>query len=354
MDSNGNELLYQAEGTAVGPAGSQKGSVKVEMPAQTYLLWGQRLEMYARKQGFTEVSGQFAVSAKFWRSGDPDSDLLQKLEGGEVEGDSFLTPDLKVKSQLNVASVLHDIQIKTNSKGRISGFEFGPIEAPSGSEALTAGEMVLARFERAAAIGGVPLYCAYILAIRPGLEEQRKSILLPYPDVQLPSPDSSPFPIMETLLSALAEGRRNPSIFYRALIFFKIVDTFIERIQPKLNHAFHDLGLICTPLDLSFPSDLFSKISKPLVGIKMTTYRDSVRNRIRDVIAHLDPDSSIVPFNVVAESEVRTASIALHYCATEITNYVASRITQLSTTHLPTALAFSYPVVDRRRKRTKR
>ena len=349
---NDDRFLFRDRKMVPGPKGTM-GTVRVDIPVPHYTLWGQRVEMFTRKTGFTEVAGSFKISARFWRSGEIDFDLSSKLDTGELEGDSFLKAGPTFDLAVGSGGPEHDITIITNAKGRIAGFEFGPMEAPSCSLALAAGEKILGKFQRAAALAGVPLFCPTMRAWRPDMSESNAARLFPYPDMDLPPPTQLPYPIMETLVTALAEGRCATSVFYRALVFFKIVDTFIESIKPKLNRALHDLGQEMESFELSFPPDPFQKISPPLVGVKCTKYRDAVRNRIRDVIAHLDPDSPIVAFDVRAETEVRTVSIALHYCATEIVSYVERQLQAIEAKDAAAAQTLTYRGIDKRRKRTR-
>lgn len=349
MDND--NLLYSGRGIARGENGSEIGNVTMDVPVQNYVLWGQRVEIFARKTGFAEIAGAFNVTARFWRSSETDPDLGRKLEAGEVEGDSFLSGPDTLQPRLIVSGVVHEIRLIRNKTGRLAGFEFGPIDAPSGPDALSAGEMVLGLFERGAALSGVPLFCPVLRATRSDLAESRQSIVLPYPDVQISPPEKSKFPLIDVLFATLAEGRRATSVFYRALVFFKIVDTFIERIQPKLNRVCYDNNMPFDQLDLAFPEIPFHQISPPLVGVKYTAYRDRVRNRIRDVVAHLDPDSPIIPFDVAAEIEVRTASIALHYCASEVVTFVYKCVERLAQKDLALAQGLTYPIIDKRRKR---
>lgn len=218
--------------------------------------------------------------------------------------------------------------------------------------AIIFGSTIAAQIQKSAALSGVPLFVACIVARRKDHADAETEVLAPYPVIEFRTTLESRFSAVNVLLAGLADGRRSTSVFYRFLAFFKIVESFIERLQPALTKECAYAGVPFDKFDLTLPDDPIGKVSPPLVGMKYTAYRDRVQGEIRDVIAHLDPAADIVPFDVQAESRVTTASIVLHYIAMNIVEFVERSLTTLAKIDPTKAEEFVFRKVDKRRKRT--
>ncbi len=347
--------LYSGRDTARGEPDAEIGSISAQMPLPHFVLWGQRLEYYARAVGYKPgTSVECNIGGVCWPSDAFDGALLNRLTTAEATGDSFAVPVEGTEFGIGFGGTTHAIRFQQNDHGRIAGFELGPVVAPNVNDALAVGELVATQLQRSAALAGVPLRFALVRAATIDRREMLEARVLPYPNMPLAIALPSPFPVAEALLATLAEGRRNTSTFYRALVFFKIVEAFIDKLQPALIKTCHEAGLALERLDLKLPEVPFREVDPGLIGKSYTSYRSDVQSQIRDVIAHLDPTSPIVPFELKAESKVRKASIVLHYIATMIAIHVQRNLQMLAGHDHARAVTFTYESVDRRRGRHKK
>lgn len=307
--------------------------VELRFPTPHYVLWGQQVVSYQNHSGVKlDEYDDFLLEARFWHSSVPEAQTLQELRKGTLQGDSHLSLPEGTSLSLQINDTEYGLTFEVNADGRISGLTMGPCRAPSPIDALYLMEALVRGVQRMAARNNAtPMHVAYTRVRNVSDTKRLERSAMPYPTSAISLGLDTRFPGVQPLLDSLADGRRLSDVFGRFLAFYKVAETYIEAVQPRLLKVLHTANVTVEKLTFEIPEDPFRHIAPSLVGMRWTRYLDEIKkNQLRNMTAHLDPAAPITPFDVATEDRVRTASIVLHYIAATVCERLVQMMERLA------------------------
>jgi len=292
-------------------------------PVPHWIMWGQPVNFYMSHDDISsDRVTSFRIINRLSRNIVSSADHQMALTRDEVAatGDSFYDPRLLAAPiQVNVHDRAITFSTIDNPEGHLAGFGSDEIEDISFDAAVNcarASANLLAISLSAAT--NIPCLFETVQVQSVDMRQQYTRVTLPYPTVVLTISSYKSLPAMEPFITLYAEGLRAQSPFYRFLCFFKIADKLLSTVLQQLRTIGNALSVPAPNFSGTVPSDPFDKIAPVYVGKKYTAVRDSLQERYRNVIAHLDLASPLRPFDVGSEADVGGASRVMAYIAHDL------------------------------------
>jgi hypothetical protein len=292
------------------------------MPQPHWVMWGQAINFFVVDQSApTDRASTYVAVVRLCRSRsyDAEQNIGLAIEDIAATGDSFFSFAENV-TEVTFSNGADQITFSPiqNSNGRLAGFSTSAIESTF-DNAVKSFREATNHLIRAMMIGtNVPCLIDTVIVRSVDTRQQFARYTLPFPSITLTSLAPGRVEAMEPFISLYGEGLREPSPFYRFLCFFKIVDKLLAVVLNRLREAGvpHSVG----PPDFSgpLPHDPFDVIFPAQAGRRYTAIRDALQDRYRNVIAHLDLESPVRPFDIATEGEVASASRAMSFIAHDL------------------------------------
>ncbi len=317
------QLSKQAPLFEVRSAASPEGIAKLELPQPHWVLWGHPANLFTSVDGTDpDRRTDFKILIQF--SKERRADFVGNLSLHAVDvsssGDSnYGLARAEASAYISNGEKVLRFTPLLNSGKRLAGMESDIIQDVSFDDAITCALTFASRLERILCVmTKIPLFVEVIQVESVDTRQAYTRSSYSYPSVSISKFMTPEIICMSPLLSVYAEGMRETSPFYRFLCFFKLVDKLLSKVNGMLQTlgASHDVP--APNMNLEMPHDPFGVILPGVVGKRYNRVRDELQDRFRNVIAHLDLESAIEPFNLEAEFEVAKSAMALAYIAEDL------------------------------------
>jgi hypothetical protein len=294
-------------------------------PVPHWVLWGQQVNYYMIVDA--ELSRDrltsFRIFVRLTRNRVGAHEHAFGLTSSEIaaSGDSYYDAKLLASSPLKVNVQERDIILNSivNAQDRLAGFESEDIQNITLDGAVSYARAAANLFAVSlSAATNIPCIFDIIQVRSADTQLQYSRVTLPYPEAVLQIASYQSISALEPFITVYAEGLREQSVFYRFLCFFKVVDKLLSSVLPQLRKLGEMYSVAGPNFSGTIPSDPFDKVAPDYVGKKYTAVRDSLQERYRNVIAHLDVSSPIRPFDVSSEGDVGAASRVMAYVAHDL------------------------------------
>lgn len=301
--------------------GPETGQLVVEVPEPHWTIWGRysNFGMVADRVDPARFTN-FRIIMRLAKSDAFGSDALIELSLEVVSetGDSFFDiSKLGSTIQLSNGSNVVELNLINNKHNRLAGVSTEIINVAFQS-AIEMSRQIANYLSLAITVpSSIPCTIDRIFIASGDMQQRYWRTLMPYPIFSFESLRLRSVPAIDPFTSVYAEGIRARSPFYRFLCFFKIVEQIIKS-GGHIAALATEYNVARPVLNGMVPSDPFSNLTPQYVGKKYTVLQSELQTRYRNVIAHLDLNSPIQPFQLEAEAEVEQSAIVLSFVAREL------------------------------------
>lgn len=314
----------------------------VQIPYAPWVLWGQPTEQYLRANPFP--SSRTDIKYEAWirivgSIGAAPQIAAPTVPESYKDGDSLISlpPGYEYTFKLAAEGHVRDVKAMRNEHDRLAYLQIDSFLAESIDSALTVARVAANSLSWSMSFQNhTPLLYDAILVRSTDIAEVRISITSRAPTGTFNQPDDVwMLPSLKPFISLYLEGLRSQSPFYRFLCFFKVCQRINSVVRKQLRDLFEGRGLPPPPLNGTLPSDPISHVAKDMVGVKygnaITTYQSQYRNSI----AHFDPSDELEPFDLVAESATRSASVVMNWIAYDLLSQIVNAVKELRAAGTP-------------------
>jgi len=223
------------------------------------------------------------------------------------------------------------VYAKPNGENRLAYLELEPYGAATIDDALNVARVAVNSAALMFAVQTrLPLYWDAILVQSNDKMQIRMEYRNPKPSMPFKQPEGV---WMQTSLvrfaQVFAEGLRSESPFYRFLSFFKIAYQVNSSVRAQLRKLCERQGLTPPALNGELPDDPIKLFAPAMVGKKYSKVIVEYQELYRNSVAHLDADDKLLPFDLAAEGQVRTASMVIAYLVGDLLDQMAGTVNAL-------------------------
>ncbi len=326
-DSQKRRMLFEQRNVS--------GPGRIEIPWAPWPLLNQWLQFFANRSGSVVPPGlkAYQVRVRFGRSDDSNPPIHGPFDwDGAANGDSYLT---RPKPESDFAVRVDGIQctIRFNKQNRVACLEVESCQADSIDTVLTFARKCANSLSFTMGMAtNTPVYYDAVLARSADGMQVFLDAHAPVPNSNIGDGDSiwlsRP---LKALASMFLEGIRSNSPFYRFFCFFNVAYRINNVTKNRLRELCASNLLGRPQLNGALTADRVIDVVAPqLVGTKYTDLISRYQSEYRNAIAHFDPKDRLVPFDLDAESKIRTASIVMSVVSRDLLDQVAAAVRDLA------------------------
>jgi hypothetical protein len=311
------------------------GPTSVQLPWAPWPLMNQWLQFFAREHGMDMPVGPklYRARIRFGRSADGNPPMRGPFDwDGASNGDSYLTNPMPA-AEFAIRMEGAHCAVKFNTQNRMSHVELESVQAGDIDLVLRFAHKVANSLAFTMGMAtNIPLFYDAILVRSHDGKESFLDAHTPVPTFNVGNGDniwlSKP---LRALASLFLEGLRSNSPFYRFLCFFNVASRVNDVTKSRLRKVCAKTGVEPPKLNGTLSADgVIDVVAPELIGTKYTDLLDRYRGEYRNAIAHFDPNDRLVPFDMDAESRVRTAAIVMSLVSRDLLDQAAASLRELA------------------------
>jgi hypothetical protein len=310
------------------------GPTSVQLPWAPWPLLNQWLQFFAREHGMAVPTGPkiYQARIRFGRSSDGNPPMQGPFDwDGAANGDSYLINPEPVNDFAIRMEGAH-CSVKFNAQNRLAYIELESVSATEIEQVLRFARKIANSLEFTMGMAtNIPLFYDAIIARSVDRKESFVDTHPPVPTYSIGNGDSvwlrKP---LRAVASLFLEGLRSNSPFYRFLCFFNVAARINDVTKSRLRKVCVENGVEVPKLNGNLSADgVIDVVAPELIGAKYTDLINRYRSEYRNAIAHFDTDDRLVPFDMDAESQARTAAIVMSVLSRDLLDQAAVSVRDL-------------------------